>query len=852
MAKKKRKGRNTPKKKYSLPQLIQQASQMLDNGKYKEAIALYKQLLKRSDAETVQLQEWRDALAQAYSGRASQLAEKSMVQEALILWRQRAKSCDKALISAEYLGWLLHSGDHRHVFELYLHHQEALEKLQQLEEVRRRLAALMLGSKEGEAAAWLSQLDDNDPLKNGYAAAFEALQGFTSGDATTLQTALKKISFRSPYRDLRTIFKGEAHKITTDSPFHPLAQQLQLSTCDRFELLQALSEIDNKTLGWLSTLRGWSNQQQRMVTQWQLLSTAPKGKVILKFLATYQPLNPAYVQQASLALIVGDYGLKMQHENLFPPLDQQQTEWLAAIEAEKQRYHPRKIEAYWHDYLYELPPGEEHNLERALVLNRIIALAEQHLNNLPDYLCNREPKKLVAKTLQQALEYDGSDLNGWCKLIRWQRELDQLKEARLSIESALHHFPQSTRVLEEAAETAISSGAHKKAARYAKQILELDPVNLRVKRLLFVSHHTHARKQLKKNMYSHCEKELELAAAWASGEDQLGRLALARANLCLQLKKPYTEHLQQAREQLGDGVSLRYMLQQEHYSDYPLSLPAAESVASVDDLLMLSRLIDEHIEQWNRNTQGKNGVWRQQNSPFESMLSPFQTILQQAAQLPQLTQQQLLNLCAFWLRDEMKPFNLAPHYAEAGLERWPDHLLMRCYWLIAEDEQGDQLDDYDMVEQLLKQAREEKDERVVHLLLENFDLMHDMDYFPEVPPWDELDGESMDGEPMDGDSMDYEPMDDDSLEGSIDDLFPPDIVNTLGTLLDDIPLGELISKASSSLPYAEQRVFKQMLAEMRGDTNEDNVQLKALLLGMLENEGKSIIERILAGAPWKG
>ncbi|MBT4079904.1 MAG: hypothetical protein HOI31_03190, partial [Gammaproteobacteria bacterium] len=404
--------------------------------------------------------------------------------------------------------------------------------------------------------------------------------------------------------------------------------------------------------------------------------------------------------------------------------------------------------------------------------------------------------------------------------IRWQRELNLLKQARASIESAFQHFPQHVTLLEEAAETAISSNAHKKASRYAKQILELDPVNQRVKRLLFESHRSHARKQLEKRMFSPCEKELEQAAAWASDPVQLGRLALARANLYSQLKKPYTQWIEQAQKQLGDGVTLRFMMYQESYSDHPITLSPAEAVTSLDDLLVLSQLINEKIDHWYRN---KGDRW-ELASLFDQILLPYQKILQQAAQLPQLTVQHFTTFCALWLREELEELELALPYAEAALERWPEHRLLHCYRLLAEEEQDDGANHHE-VEQLLEEAREQKDERVIQLLLDHFPMLHSTGapHFPDTPPWSDIDEEE-----------EYEE----------EEIIPP-LDGVMEALIEQIPLGQLISMLSTTLSYSQQREFNQMLADMRRKTAGDDTQFKILLLSLLEDDGKGMIEQIL-------
>jgi hypothetical protein len=51
---------------------------------------------------------WR----RSYAGRARELANKGMLQEALVVWRNRSSLCGKPLAEGPYLDWLLRTGEH--------------------------------------------------------------------------------------------------------------------------------------------------------------------------------------------------------------------------------------------------------------------------------------------------------------------------------------------------------------------------------------------------------------------------------------------------------------------------------------------------------------------------------------------------------------------------------------------------------------------------------------------------------------------------------------------------------------------------------------------------------------------
>lgn len=93
--------------------LAAEAEAALRASRYKEAIELYKELIKRERRP-----DWIDGLAACYAGRAHDLAAKGMVQEASVLWRNRTQLCGKPLAEGPYFGWLLQAGGRDEMFRL--------------------------------------------------------------------------------------------------------------------------------------------------------------------------------------------------------------------------------------------------------------------------------------------------------------------------------------------------------------------------------------------------------------------------------------------------------------------------------------------------------------------------------------------------------------------------------------------------------------------------------------------------------------------------------------------------------------------------------------------------------------
>ena len=87
--------------------LENQALTKLNAGQYKEAIDLFKTLLKRANNA-----DWRKALAQCYLQRTLAFATKGMIKEALVLWENYAQNAGPPHEALDqYIIWLLQTND---------------------------------------------------------------------------------------------------------------------------------------------------------------------------------------------------------------------------------------------------------------------------------------------------------------------------------------------------------------------------------------------------------------------------------------------------------------------------------------------------------------------------------------------------------------------------------------------------------------------------------------------------------------------------------------------------------------------------------------------------------------------
>lgn len=221
---------NSPLKTTKNDALEQQALSQFTAGRYKEAGDLYKELLKSADNG-----QWRQQLAQCYLLRAWALAGKGMLKEAIILWENYAEQIPSPLESRDhYISWLLATNNTAKI-------KTCLSRLSvaDLDEHYPELAALLglnIITVHPEFQALLPQ-DAAFMMHLGLVR--EALTAYREDQADKLDAALKKLPFRSAFRDFRSLIKalvllpdpsGQAHglltKISAESPYHPTAQAL--------------------------------------------------------------------------------------------------------------------------------------------------------------------------------------------------------------------------------------------------------------------------------------------------------------------------------------------------------------------------------------------------------------------------------------------------------------------------------------------------------------------------------------------------------------------------------------------------------------------------------------------------
>ncbi len=493
----------------SATELAVLAHKTLETGHFRDAINHFKALLKIENKA-----EWQQGLASAYQGRAGELQNKGMLKEALAIWQNRAQFCPDAAPDPEHIVVLLRTGKIAEALQSFRTIESSLAP-QTTARLRGTLAALYLAGTEG-LDQWLT--DDDAVIVHG-AAARNALHAWCRGNDDEATALLAGIPFRSPYRDwvqaLKALLKAatdpkaaaaQLQRITDDSPFAAVARAVTLALLPASEFLSRFEQADDNTRIVAAALRGWSDTRLKLWHELQRAGKNPKAKQLAYILNCYrQPLGEDWVQQHGLRLLIDGFPRSLKRSPLLAKQGPTafQFELVHAWHAEAKHDGPEDIFHAWQAVIEHLQqptdpkPGSDDAVRIALIQRRLANT--WNLLTYRPYHWDEEPlAEWAEQGLERSLHYDPDDQPTHLQLLKHYRATNRLKDARRILDLSLARWPNAVAVLSEALETAVASNAHKKAAGFARHVLDLDPINSRARDSLLDAHLAHARKQIGK------------------------------------------------------------------------------------------------------------------------------------------------------------------------------------------------------------------------------------------------------------------------------------------------------------------------------------------------------------------
>lgn len=499
--------------------LAAQAEVALRLGRFKEAVELYKQLLKREARP-----EWRDALANAYLGRAKALFAKGLFKEAEIVLGN-AMALDGAVEEPLFLiSCLIRQGQLDKALAQGLKHigTNALEPGE--ERLLSELTAAMFLARP----VLLAARNDDPPARVEWIAAAnaarEALAALTAQKPPEeIEPFIAAIPARSPFGPVRLIIKSlliddpaKARRLVDGvpqaSPFGPLRLAAEATLPgEPAEVVGRLNEASPAqrafALEWLGASANGPSTLAR------LLDAKRSGPGQLFAFLTRQATTPpaADVRNACFNLLAQIPDRIVPFERSFGNLSEAEKARILALAAEAKEDWPR-AETQWRAAAaaFDKEGSRQARLSAGVIYRHLSGLAKKEPSIVGEGMF-AEP---VVAYLRKSLESDPDCLQATIELIMLYREGGDEQHWHALADGAAERFPTESAVLMQAIESATARTAFKKAAGFARKLLSIDPINQPARQRMIELEISHARKQMRAKRPDLASNALTAAGEW--------------------------------------------------------------------------------------------------------------------------------------------------------------------------------------------------------------------------------------------------------------------------------------------------------------------------------------------------
>jgi tetratricopeptide (TPR) repeat protein len=557
----------------SLPPLAIKATEALRGGDFKQAIELFKRLVKQGARP-----EWCDALAEAYVGRARLLAAQGMFEEAETALNKAVAPDGTVPDPLLYVQCLVKRGQVHKAAGLAVKYigndkipASVAARLAELAAALWLAAPVPLtppADQKSEAGRWVEHA----------AAAQQSLAAWIEGKPPqVIDQFLSQIPFRSAFRALRLILKSLLtapddpararqllHGIPPESAFASFRLAVEAALPERPADPMAPRALPSKAQQvFAAEVKDLPSAASQLLGQLAKAERSGPG-TLLSFLAGHAGALPADdVKRACHDLLPQAPHRLRQFENTFGPLSEFDRNRVLALAAEAGNDWER-AEQCWTvaARCIEAAAGTEAGFTAGVIYRHLARLAHEH-SEIEGEETSEFPE---IEYLELSLRADSDHLPAVLQLIGLYRTHGKDREWHRLVEDAAQRFPEESAVLLQAVDSAIARKAYKKAVGFARKLLALDPINQSARQRMIELRISHARKQIRSKRVDLASKELAEAAEWERPGAPSFLLSINQGLVGLELgQKPNADaRLRQGVEMAGGGVAGWFRASLEH------------------------------------------------------------------------------------------------------------------------------------------------------------------------------------------------------------------------------------------------------------------------------------------------
>lgn len=334
----------------------------------------------------------------------------------------------------------------------------------------------------------------------------KALCFYKENNLTELQFIIKKIPYRSVFKDLVTIlntliikapdFKKQhrlLNSISEQSPYYPLSQLISLFLSDGAELLKGFHCVTYSERKLIEPLKGFDEQQVELIDHMMRFDGQLGDREKLLIATTYQDVFGKQIAEQFCQTLLVDYPDGYQsYSKHFTSVNEFEENRIKALLFE-QREDLVEAEYHWRQCINLL--NAQGDSKKIAMILRHIADQQQNIDAQIYYL-------------MESLDYDPDDMDSYLLVLQHAADIADEKACLHWLEIGQKQFSANVGFLELAMSIAVQLKNNALAIRYAESLLGLDSRCVAAKHVLLTIYLKNAKQYFIQAQYDAVNTEL--------------------------------------------------------------------------------------------------------------------------------------------------------------------------------------------------------------------------------------------------------------------------------------------------------------------------------------------------------